>query len=455
VAVPAAGSVTHHRPYSIKLVIKGHGAVHLDAGRIVGMGNARRFSCTAPAATAATCSATIKVNTAKHLKLRAIPASGWKFASWKGCRSSTNTCTLTLPHKVKVVATLSPPPSGFVVTTLDGSRGVASATSATTGADGLGLISYEVVHAPNLDLKVAHCKNLACSRATTTVLDGSDGVLDESSITIGADGLGLISYSATDGNNYDLKVAHCNDVACSSATIHTLASGSDDRASAIAVGADGLGLISYVDEASRSLKVAHCDNVACSNATVATLDTDNVAPAAIAIGADDLGLIVYGGQTTGDMRVAHCDNVACSIATITSLVSSAAGVSGPGAITIGSDGLALITYGPGGVKVAHCSNLICTSATETTSGSAGSGEIAIGGDGLPVITYTDGTSIKVAHCSDSTCTTMTTANVYTNAYHVFPPSFTIGADGLPLIAYQDPSYDNLIVAHCPNVFCTH
>jgi hypothetical protein len=50
---------------------------------------------------------------------------------------------------------------------------------------------------------------------------------------------------------------------------------------------------------------------------------------------------------------------------------------------------------------------------------------------------------------------MTTANVYTNAYHVFPPSFTIGADGLPLIAYQDPSYDNLIVAHCPNVFCTH
>jgi hypothetical protein len=42
----------------------------------------------------------------------------------------------------------------------------------------------------------------------------------DTSVTIGADGLGLISYY--DVTNGDLKVAHCSDAACSSAIITTL-----------------------------------------------------------------------------------------------------------------------------------------------------------------------------------------------------------------------------------------
>ena len=43
-------------------------------------------------------------------------------------------------------------------------------------------------------------------------------------LAIGADGLGLISYY--DPNNGDLKVAHCDDTACSSATTLAVASSS-------------------------------------------------------------------------------------------------------------------------------------------------------------------------------------------------------------------------------------
>jgi len=70
----------------------------------------------------------------------------------------------------------------------------------------------------------------------------------DASATIGADGLGLISY--LDSTNKDLKVAHCSDTNCTSATITTLDSiGSSISPTSITIGADGLGLISYYDAA--------------------------------------------------------------------------------------------------------------------------------------------------------------------------------------------------------------
>src|SRR5262249_33553285 len=65
-----------------------------------------------------------------------------------------------------------------------------------------------------------------------------NGVGQSSAATIGADGVGLISY--LDTTNHDLKVAHCDNALCTSAEIHTL----DTNATAffgtsIAIGADG------------------------------------------------------------------------------------------------------------------------------------------------------------------------------------------------------------------------
>jgi hypothetical protein len=49
---------------------------------------------------------------------------------------------------------------GFPLTTLDGSGNAGQDTSVTIGADGLGLISYHDV--TNGNLKVAHCPDLFC-----------------------------------------------------------------------------------------------------------------------------------------------------------------------------------------------------------------------------------------------------------------------------------------------------
>ena len=163
----------------------------------------------------------------------------------------------------------------------------------TIGADGLGLISYYDL--TNGDLKVAHCTNVACTSATTQTLDEAGTVGHHTSVTVGADGLGLISY--LDVSNFDLKVAHCANVACTSATTQTLdGTGTNvGQYTSVTVGADGLGLISYFDGTNGNLKVAHCANVACTSATTQALDsTGNVGQyTSVTVGADGLGLISY------------------------------------------------------------------------------------------------------------------------------------------------------------------
>jgi hypothetical protein len=65
-------------------------------------------------------------------------------------------------------------------------------------------------------LRGAHCEDAACTTATRTTLDDAGGRGQNSAITIGADGLGLISYR--DFQEDAVKVAHCADVACTSVT---------------------------------------------------------------------------------------------------------------------------------------------------------------------------------------------------------------------------------------------
>src|SRR5690349_7465340 len=141
---------------------------------------------------------------------------------------------------------------GFSVITRDGSGDVGQYTSIAIGADGLGLISY--YDATNRDLKVAHCSNQMCTSATISSLDRTGDVGRYTSIALGSDGLGLMSYY--DATNGDLKVAHCVDIACTSATLKTLDhSGNVGQYSSLTIGIDKLPLITYYDVTNGDLKI--------------------------------------------------------------------------------------------------------------------------------------------------------------------------------------------------------
>jgi hypothetical protein len=351
--------------------------------------------------------------------------------------------------------TVTPPAGGFTVSTIEPCSGCGAYSSITIGTDGLGLISY--YDSINGDLKVAHCSNAACTSATRSTIDSAGDVGTDTSITIGADGLGLISYY--DAANLHLKVAHCSDIPCTSATVTTLdTAGDQDRYTSIAIGADGLGLISYSDRLNANLKVAHCSNVLCTAATVTTLDSagDVGKWSSLAIGGDGLGLISYHDSSGTDLKVAHCTNVTCTFATVAFVDTTTAGNT---SLAIGSDGLGVIAYGQGILKVAHCSNATCSAATFTvvdagpTAGSYPS--VTIGADGLPLIGHFQGGSsdLEVAHCLDVACTSASVATVDSTGIVGRYDSVTIGADGLGLIAYYDNTNFHLKVAHCPNLAC--
>jgi len=305
---------------------------------------------------------------------------------------------------------------------------------------------------------------------------GSAGRDPYMSLAIGNDGLGLFSYYLNSGN--ELKVAHCNDASCTSANLSKIDGGKGSMMSvgwytSLAIGNDGLGLISYYKAgganaftkaiATRELMVAHCNDASCTSATTRSLDRVaylNSGGTSIAIGADGLGLICY---EMNALRVAHCSDASCTSAAIT-ILDSAGEVGWDSSIAIGADGLGLISYydqSNGGLKVAHCNDASCTSATLSTLDSAGRvgryTSIAIGSDGLGLISYYDKTNkdLKVAHCNDASCTSATISTL-DSAGDVgrYTTSVTIGSDGLGLISYYDKTNKDLKLAHCNDASCT-
>lgn len=196
---------------------------------------------------------------------------------------------------------------------IDSTGDVGRWTSIAIGSDTFPIISYYDV--TNTNLKVAHCLDAGCTTSTTTTLDSDVNSTGEySSITIGADGYALISYFRSPS---DLRIAHCRDLACTDVMITIIDSGEfspGGRYTSIEIGSDGLGLISYMAHTWTELKVAHCDNANCSHASIYTLDSLEYIGehTSLAIGSDGMGIIVYTDSTMSKkLRVAHCSNEFC------------------------------------------------------------------------------------------------------------------------------------------------
>ena len=179
------------------------------------------------------------------------------------------------------------------------------------------IISYQ--DQTDFNLKVAHCNDPACAPGgeIITPLEVSANIVGAfTSIAIGADGFPIISYY--DATNTRLRVAHCDDVACAPggeklSTVDD--TGFVGQYTSIAIGVDGLPVISYYDDAG-TLKVAHCNDIACADndETLTTVDdpanfvgwyTDT------AIGADGVPIISYYDQS-GALKVVHCGTLSCS-----------------------------------------------------------------------------------------------------------------------------------------------
>ncbi|HEV8421550.1 MAG TPA: hypothetical protein VGR13_09370 [Actinomycetota bacterium] len=372
---------------------------------------------------------------------------------------ATDYCALVKGHP----SSYPPGPCDGFIGAIDTAGSVGTFSSIAIGSDGLPVVSYRD-DVSNLDLKVAHCGNVSCSSGNTLIpLDTVGDVGEWTSIAIGVDGLPVTGYY--DRTNGNLKVAHCGNASCSSGnSVFAVDTGGNvGLYTSIAIGTDRLPVVSYYDASNADLKVAHCGNRECASGnTLMVIDSSgNVGTfSSIAIGSDGLPVISYFDASNGVLKVAHCGNDSCSSGNVIAAVDTDGVVGESTSITIGVDGLPVVSYYDENnmdLKVAHCGNRACSTANTLTrvdrAGSVGvSTSIAIGVDGLPVIGYRDDTNgdLKFAHCGNRACSSGNSPIALDTAGNVgFQPAVAIGVDGFPVMAYYDLTNGDLKVARPP------
>lgn len=361
----------------------------------------------------------------------------------------------------------STPPQANVVTAVVTAGDTGYHPSVTIGADGLPVVTF---YDATYGLHVLHCGSAACTDGNTvTNVDPQWSTGRNSSIAIGADGLPVVSYHQTSTVS-DLKVLHCGNAACTSGNTITAVDteGNVGQYTSIAIGADGLPVVSYYDSTNQDLKVLHCGNAACTSGnTITTVDSAGWVGtySSIAISPHGRPVVSYFADISKDLKVLHCGNAACTSGNTITVVDGAGDVGLEGtSIAFGADGLPVVSYHDATnnhLKVLHCGNPACTSGNVSTAvdTSAFVGEyssITIGSDGLPVVSYYDSTNgdLRVLHCANAACNGNNTAITVDTPGNVgWFTSITIGTDGYPLISYFDDSNNDLRVLDCSSPFC--
>ncbi len=291
--------------------------------------------------------------------------------------------------------------------------------SIAIGVDGHPIIAQSD---PNLGvntLRVTWCGDPACSSGNISTIADEPGNLGgfKASIALGADGLAVIAHSGSSG----LRVTKCGNTACSSGNVTTAVTGPGEGVEpSLAVGADGRPVISHAAAAGINtiLKMTRCGNPDCSsgNATVTVHDASpfNVgAESTIAIGADGLPVISYREITRGRLWVAKCGDASCSAGNTTTMVPGLPRMGEYSALAIAHDGLPLVVMSDrdrGVLYVVKCGDDACATGNVVTAVDEGGGPIgiwvsmAVGPDGLPVIAHGDNSGLlRITKCGTSSC----------------------------------------------------
>lgn len=347
-----------------------------------------------------------------------------------------------------------------------------TATAITIGKDGLPVIAY-LYHrkvAGSDAVKVIKCRTATCdSFSNLTNQIGPITFYADSTISmaIGSDGFPVISYCDDSAGFGTLHVAKCYDSMCSIVnTIPVFVLGDGHTTgwqSSITIGTDGFPIIAYGDNSVKDLRVAKCNDLECADVTITSVDSTaaNVGDyPSITIGSDGLPVISYYDATNYDLKVLKCGTASCNSGNTITAVETSGATGYYTSITIGNDGFPIISYkgASGDLKIAKCANHACSSGTTFTNidsvGDVGYyTSIAIGSDGFPVISYYDGTNydLKIAKCGSSTCSAGYKIDSQDNVgKHT---SIAIGSDGLPVISYYDRTNQNLKVVKCGSDSC--
>ncbi|QYK51221.1 MAG: class F sortase [Anaerolineales bacterium] len=304
----------------------------------------------------------------------------------------------------------------------------------------------------------------AASVSVYTVDGSPDDVGYYTSLAVSSSGNAVIGYF--DNTNNTLKLAICNDAACSAPSIQTLAaSGGQGTYTSLQLAAGDIPVIAYYTFPSEDMRLLRCADAACSSVASDIIVDSSQAGSHNSMVLNSSGnpvMSYYNAGGNGDLFLATCANPSCTASTV---VAVDGGANDSGLFTslqLDGSGFPVIAYydaDTDSVNLARCNNVTCTSRTLTvvdSSSHVGFNGISLQLDssGNPVIAYYDVTNqrLKLAHCSNATCTAVT-INVVDDAGNVGQyPSMKLDG-GLPVISYYDDTNGDLKLALCQDANC--
>lgn len=362
-------------------------------------------------------------------------------------------------------------------------QGEASWDIAATVERGSPIISY--VDASDFTLRIVVCGNPFCDSAVSPNLYTTIGVIGNlgqgagSAVAVGADGRPIVAYRNADRRA--LTIAHCGDTTCrdpGAITITELDPGAETSDPtlnvgfdpSIAIGADGFPIIAYHDVGRGALKIAHCEDRACSRATIVVLDrsaTDSEetsgvgADTSIRIDGNGLPIIAFRDDDEKALKIARCSDARCTQAVINTMVAQAGRDPGhDAALVLAPDGTPMVAYADwsdDGVYLAKCAEITCGTVSvrrldRPEDGTSGDTSLLLNRDGLPVVAFRQREPgderarriLKVVRCRDLLCERASAPEVVDGQGRTgYSPRLLLLQDGTVTLAYGDATQGSL------------
>lgn len=328
-------------------------------------------------------------------------------------------------------------------------------------ADGLPLVVFQDAGT----VKALKCGNANCSSGNT-INTLANFTTRRIRVALGSDGLPIVGLSVVSSG---LRMARCNDAACTSASINIVdaANQGSNPDHAFIVPPDGRPIFAYSDFTNFDLKAARCADASCSSSQVTVVDS-----AGLVGGGPSIALIAGLPQISyngGTLKLARCATLACDSGT--SFVALAADNAPETAIIAGRDGFAMVAYKhdvatSDAVRLVKCGNVACSTTTASLLDSTNIGnglgtgiQMLSGADGLPIVSYVDASfgAVKLLRCARQDCATSTATTVHAPATSVLSTGATtalaISAAGTPALGYAVAGSNGLTLSFCNTRSC--
>lgn len=312
------------------------------------------------------------------------------------------------------------------------------------GSDNLPRIVY--FDTSSTRLRLLRCLNVNCSSSNiTNIIDNEPNNVDAPVLVLGPDGFPRVAYITYDSPS-ELRFVKCNDADCATKTdnlidVATSTGLTSYHILSIAIGSDGFARILYDNFAGTSaLKLAVCNNAACTAPTLNTIATGGnyFQTHTIQMGTDGFPKIMYNDYSTtpDDVHFINCLDANCSANTNT-IVTTATGLY-ESSMALGSDGFGRLFFGDTvlGYRFIQCTNANCSTSVATivdSNTNAYNVSLRMGIDDLPRLMYTTSAGTYYIRCLNAACSSKNTVTIKSSEGN--PPDFDIDSEGLPHLVY--------------------